>query len=367
MRAAILCTQYADPGHRGKLRALTGLGVHVAALVPERWTPPFAARPIATSHGTDGGVEVMPVPTRSTGLETRWDLRKVRRVLTEQRPDVLQLEAEPWTEAAADIVALARRLSIPVVLVTLDALPRRLGWRAARRRRRVLRAVQGVIAGTALAAELVTELRPEVPLTILPQLGVQPAAEPQPLLRGDDFVIGFIGRLVPERGLDLLLRAAARLPGPWSIVVAGSGPAQEPLEELAERLGIAGRVTWRGALRRAELAEVWPELDCLVLPARTTPDWVETSPQAVVEALGRGVPVVVSASGALPETVGPGGFVVPEENATALTDTLLLLRDSPDEAGRRAAIGRQRVLAHFAHDAVARQTLEFWGRIRATP
>jgi glycosyltransferase involved in cell wall biosynthesis len=64
-------------------------------------------------------------------------------------------------------------------------------------------------------------------------------------------VIGFLGRLDEEKGLDVLLRACVRLYGPWTLTVAGTGPEQETLEALAERLGIASRVTWLGGIPRA--------------------------------------------------------------------------------------------------------------------
>jgi glycosyltransferase involved in cell wall biosynthesis len=365
MRAAVLSTQYADPAHRGKLHALLGLDVAVAALVPERWTPPRSPRPVATTRGGDGGVEIVPIPTRGAGLATRWDARALRRFLTEYEPDLLQIEAEPWTPAAAVASGLARRLGIPTVLVTLDALPRRLSWRDRLRRRRVLAAARGVIAGSTLAAGQVGALAPQLARTIIPQLGTHPPVSLGATASHVDFTIGFVGRIVHERGLDLLLRAAARLRGEWSLLVAGNGPAQEPLERLAERLGIAARITWLGALARAELATTWRRLDCLALPARATDEWVETGAQAVVEAMAFGVPVVVSDSGVLPETVGPAGYVVPEDNATALADILQLLHDSPAERGARARAGRERVLAHYAHDAVARQTHEYWDRVLA--
>jgi glycosyltransferase involved in cell wall biosynthesis len=179
--------------------------------------------------------------------------------------------------------------------------------------------------------------------------------------------LGFVGRLIPEKGLDLLFRAAVKLVGRWTITVVGTGPAQEELEGLAERLGIAGRVTWLGALPRSGVEEVWPKLDVLVTPSRTTPRWIEVFPRAPLEAMAHGIAVVGSAAGAIPEIVGDAGIVVPEEDVGALADALQRLHDTPAEHQRLGAAARQRVVDRYTDAAVARDTLAFWREVtRAT-
>jgi len=210
-----------------------------------------------------------------------------------------------------------------------------------------------------LAAKLVARQQPSLALKVIPQVGVAvPLQTGRPVRPG--LTIGFLGRLLPEKGLDLVFRACVKLIGRWSIVVVGTGPAQEELEGLAERLGIAGRVTWFGALPRKRVDEVWPLLDCVVLPSRTAPHWIESVPRAAVEAMANGVPVVASTAGALPETVGQAGLIVPEENVDAIADALQRLHDDPAERERLAGEGRRRVLSEYTDTAVAEKTLRFW-------
>ena len=194
---------------------------------------------------------------------------------------------------------------------------------------------------------------------MLPQVGVSvPLQSSRPQRTG--LTIGFLGRLLPEKGLDLVFRAGVKLIGRWSIIVVGTGPAQEELEALAERLGIAGRVTWLGSLPRRRVDEVWPLLDCVVLPSRTAPHWIETMPRAAIEAMANGVPVVASSAGALPEIVGQGGAIVPEENVDAIADALQRLHDDPAERDRLATEGRRRVMGEYTDAAIADKTLRFW-------
>jgi glycosyltransferase involved in cell wall biosynthesis len=201
----------------------------------------------------------------------------------------------------------------------------------------------------------------------MPQTGTTPPLD-LTLDRRETLAIGFVGRLVPEKGLDLLFRASVKLAGRWHLTVVGSGPAQEELEALAERLGIAARVTWLGALPSAELVQLWPTLDCLVIPSRTTARWVETFHLPLVQAMGYGVTIVGADSGALPELIDTAGLVVPEDDVPALTAALQHLNDSPRERERFGREGRLRVISEYTDDAVARRTLEFWERLlrRAT-
>jgi glycosyltransferase involved in cell wall biosynthesis len=209
------------------------------------------------------------------------------------------------------------------------------------------------------ALRLATRGHPALLNRVVPQLGVSlPLAAQR--MTGGGLVIGFFGRLVPEKGLDLLFRACVKLLGRWSIIVVGTGPAQEELEGLAERLGIAGRVTWLGALPSDRVAEVWPRLDCVALPSRTSPYWVEVAPRAALEGMAHGLPIVGSASGALPEIIGDGGTIVAEEDVVALTAALQRFHDEPADRARLGAAGRRRIMEDFTDSAIAEKTLAFW-------
>jgi glycosyltransferase involved in cell wall biosynthesis len=272
---------------------------------------------------------------------------------------LIQIEEEPWTRAAATAAALARRLHIPYTVLTRESLPVSPGALGRLRRSGVLRQAKGLAGINELAAKLLSRQHPSLAVTVMPQVGVSvPLQGSRPARTG--LTIGFLGRLLPEKGLDLVFRAGVKLIGRWSIIVVGTGPAQEELEGLAERLGIAGRVTWLGSLPRRRVDEVWPLLDCVVLPSRTASHWIETMPRAALEAMANGVPVVVSTAGALPEIVGQAGAIVPEENVDAIADTLQRLHDDPAERDRLAAEGRRRVMGEYTDAAIAEKTLRFW-------
>ncbi|MGH7658822.1 MAG: glycosyltransferase, partial [Gemmatimonadales bacterium] len=264
--------------------------------------------------------------------------------------------------AAAVTSRMGVRAKVPVVLFGAESIPGDRGFRARRRRKRALDRASGLLGANRIALSLMMADHPGLLNEVLPQTGVP---VPVPIERPDEpgLTIGYTGRLVPERGLDLLLRACTRLYGSWTMLVAGSGPAQESMEKLAEQLGLSSRISWLGALPAGEMAAVWPRLDCLVYPARATPEWVEVTGRLLLQAMGRGIPVVATATGALPDVVGDSGILVPPEDVESLTGAL---QDLQQHAGRREHFGdagRRRVLAEFVDAAVGRRTLSFWHRI----
>lgn len=360
MRAVIVSHTYIDPATRGKLKALVGLGATLSVAVPARWSPGGRSPLLQASWGNDGGVRIVPIPVSGDrGEEVRWKRADLHRLLSDFRPEIVQIEAEPWTPAAAAASAGAEKLGIPVTVFGSESVMRSYSFAERWRRNRTLARARALVGGNRLAAGILGRDRPGVPVSVMPQLGLTPPLE---TIRPDhgELAIGFVGRLVPEKGLDALFRACVKLLGRWHMTVVGSGPSQEMFEALAERLGIASRITWRGALPPEELKRLWPELDCLVVPSRTTTHWVETFHPALVEAMGHGVTVIGTDSGALPEVIDTAGLVVPEDDIPALTAGLQHLADAPRERVRLGREARQRVMTEYVDDAVARRTLEFW-------
>jgi len=365
MRAVIVSHAYIDPATRGKLKALVSLGCTLSVAVPARWSPPARGALFEASWSTDGGVRIVPIPVSGErGEDVHWRARELHRLLSDFRPQLVQIEAEPWTPAAATTSVRADRLHIPSTIFAWESVPRSYSFGERWRRSRTLGRARGLIGGNKLAAALLSRARPGIPVAVIPQLGLAPPPDTQRQDQGE-LAIGFVGRLVPEKGLDTLFRACVKLLGRWRLTVVGSGPAQEQLEALAERLGIASRITWRGALPYDSLRDVWPVIDCFVVPSRSTPQWVEAFHPALVEAMGHGVPVIGADSGALPELIAGAGLVVPEDDVAALTAALQRLSDTPRERTRLGREARLRVMNEFVDHAIARRTMEFWQRVVA--
>src|SRR5207247_2085737 len=139
---------------------------------------------------------------------------------------------------------------------------------------------------------------------VIPQLAVHVPTTPEHGYH-DGLAIGFVGRLVPEKGLDTLLQALGEMRAlRWRLIVVGDGPDRERLERLATELRLAARVRWLGSLPADEVPKVWPDLDVLVLPSRALATWAEPAAHVVAEAMAQ-EGAAVGTSGELGCGAGP--------------------------------------------------------------
>ena len=170
---------------------------------------------------------------------------------------------------------------------------------------------------------------------VLPQLGIDPEGfrpEEKPVDR--TLTIGYAGRLVPEKGVDFLIRAVAALEGEWRLRVLGKGPEEGALRALAEKLAVSDRIEFLPRVPHAEVAEFMRSLGVLALPSRTTEGWAEQFGHVLIEAVSSAVPVVASMSGSIPEVVGDAGLLFPEGDAESLRHYRELLEgEIPPAAG----------------------------------
>ncbi|MGH7676975.1 MAG: glycosyltransferase [Gemmatimonadaceae bacterium] len=153
-----------------------------------------------------------------------------------------------------------------------------------------------------------------------------------------DRVVGWIGRLSPEKGPDLFLRAYASSGASGHAVIVGDGPEQPRLRDLAQTLGLdSQRVVFAGF--RPNAAELLTAFDVLALTSR-----MEGTPMVILEAVARGVPIVSFAIGGIPDLLNnDSAWLAPPENVDAIAESLRAALGQPDEARRRATNARERL------------------------
>lgn len=177
--------------------------------------------------------------------------------------------------------------------------------------------------------------------------------------------LAVVGKVVRERGLDLLLDALAESFGDWRLRIVGTGQMQEELEAQAQRLGLSSRIEWLGALPRESLPALWAECDAIVAPSRSQPGWVEPTGSVILEAMAHGLAAIVSRCGALPDVVGDAGLVIAEDDRPALTRALKALIDEPARCTAMGELGRQHVQRNHSDAAVADRMVSYWRRVLA--
>lgn len=169
-----------------------------------------------------------------------------------------------------------------------------------------------------------------------------------------------VGRAVEKKGYDVLMRALAALPGDlnWTFVHIGGGDQLARLKPLAQKLGIADRITWKGALAQEEVLEHYRRADIFALACRIAADGDRDGlPNVLVEASSQNLVCISTNISGVPEllTDGENGFVVPSEDPASLARALEEAIRTPDLRHRLGQAAETRVREHFDHNSSIRQ------------
>jgi len=202
--------------------------------------------------------------------------------------------------------------------------------------------------------------------TISNGIEIERFRDAQPTLRyeiasQEESLVGFVGRLVPEKGGDLLLRAAQkvlRTNRRTKVVIVGEGPARQDWETLASSLSIRDRVVFTGA--RTDMPGVYASFQVLVLPSLC-----EAMPMCLLEAMAAGKPVIATAVGAVPQIVEPDytGLLLEPGDVKGLSSALTRLLDAPKLACWMGENGQSRAIEHFSAESMARQYLDVYRKV----
>lgn len=172
-------------------------------------------------------------------------------------------------------------------------------------------------------------------------------------------VISFMGLVGHRKGVDILLDALAT-PNvsnlSWSVIIGGDGEVEEARAQ-ATRLGIADRIRFLGWVDEARVHEAFLESDIFCLPSRA-----ENQPVSILEAMARGLPVVASDVGAIPDQVADGvtGFVVPAGDAGPLATALATLIGSREQREAFGLAGLKRFETMYSVSAYAGRFAELY-------
>lgn len=171
-------------------------------------------------------------------------------------------------------------------------------------------------------------------------------------------VVGFVGRLSVEKGIEQLLRAVASVAQTDKRILAlivGGGGLRETLEQQVRELGIAEQVRFVGEQR--DIATYYDAMDIFVLPS-----YNEGLPMAVLEAMASRVPVVASRVGEIPAVLDDGrcGWVVGAGSAKEIAAAIIDISDRPDAVCRAVELARERVERRYSSGAMAREYLQMY-------
>jgi glycosyltransferase involved in cell wall biosynthesis len=363
--------------YQKKLEEMAAIpGVELTVVVPPSWDDPRDPTRLERVHTK--GYELIVSDIVFNGNYHLHFYPKLGRIVRRVRPDIFHIDEEPYNLATFLALRLARSVGAGTVVFSWQNLLRRYPPPFSWMERYVLKHADALLAGNSESAQVWQRKGYPGPIHLIPQFGVDPAIyyrRQRPARQGrisifkqrttrpptqPALAIGYVGRLVEEKGLEILLYAASQLSGPWTLQILGSGPERERLEKMTQWLGIAPRVTFDQKLPSTHLPHYFSGLDVLVLPSLTRSNWKEQFGRVLIEAMACDVITLGARSGAIPEVIGEAGLTFSEGDVAELQQQLQQLIDDVllREALRQK--GRQRVKDHYTQAAIARNTVKVY-------
>ena len=372
MRVGIISHSYVlQPGYLPVLLSMAALpGVEIGLITPNQYLGcTYSAKTFAN---LDSSFQVFPVAIRMGKRQGTFHYKaaELHRALDAFQPDVLLHDQEVYTLGAAQIARVASSRSIPLAMFVWENIPRKLSLPRRRLVRFVMERCAGLIAGSSGAATVHRDWGFKGPMQVIPQMGI-PAVDPEPHFGRRDpgcLQITFAGRLVPEKGVDCLLKAVARLRAckvPLHCTIMGDGPERSKLQQLTRFLDITAQVTMLGSIPLQDVARQLQRSDVLVLPSRRTKVWEEQFGRILVEAMAQATVTVGSKTGAIPEVIGSESLLFDEDDDQTLAELLIELASDSGllEAHQRALW--QRASDYYLNDFMAKRRIEFLSRLRS--
>jgi glycosyltransferase involved in cell wall biosynthesis len=285
------------------------------------------------------------------------------------KPDLVHIDEEPYNLVCAQATRLARRARARTIFFTWQNLDRRYPPPFSIFERYCYSRASAALAGNEDAKRVLIRKGFQKPVEVVPQFGVDPEFfSPRPRLRdGNEFTIGYYGRLVPEKGIDTLVEAVSQLPPTARAIIVGGGESLASLRELALRLGVAELIEFRGPIPAETIPDFLAELDVVVVPSRTRPNWKEQFGRVIIEAMACQTPVIGSNSGEIQRVIDNPNLVFPEGDSRALAARIQSLIDDPERTRQLGLAGRQRVLDHYTQARIAAATYRVYERVLGEP
>ena len=367
-----------------KLRELSRLSsdLEVTIVVPKKWRPGGVQNKIIEPQKKiEGNFSIVPISNFSQnnqGLLT-FDTDIIE-LLKKFKPHIIQVEQGAKSLGYAQLITLNRFLGLKAknIFFTWWNLPYTNKFPISLLEKYNLSNTQGIISGNQDGVDVLREHGYGGKVKVLPQLGVDeqlfsPQIQPELMsklaINNDDFVIGFVGRFVPEKGILTLIKALASLQKlAWKLLLLGRGELKEKIEQTATEASIKDRLIMVESVPHDEVPCYINLMSTLVLPSETTyqfttltaAGWKEQFGHVLIEAMACRVAVVGSDSGEIPHVIEDAGLVFPEGDAQALKNCLQQLIEQPELLDKLAQKGLARARERYTNKALAQQQLEFY-------
>ncbi len=365
-----------------KLNSRNGEPVEVTVVVPKRWRPGGVQNKIIEPEAkVEDNFRIVPISNFSENnqgmLSFGWDLVKL---LKNFRPDVIQVEQGAKSIAYAQLITLNKLLGLKAKMLffTWWNMSYELKFPISTLEAYNLNNTDGVVVGNKDGFDVLRDRNYHNPMKIMPQLGIdesifKPQQQPDLMQKYDisetDFIVGFVGRFVPEKGLMTLAKSLAGLKDQnWKWLILGRGPLEAELKQWAKDEDLEDRLILIESVPHADVPRYINLMSTLLLPSETTYEfktltaagWKEQFGHVIIEGMGSAIPVIGSDSGEIPNVIGEAGMVFPEGNVEELRERLHRLMTQPGLAKKIGQRGYEKAMKRYTNTALAKEQLRFY-------
>jgi len=274
------------------------------------------------------------------------------------KPHIIDMDHEPYSVPCAEIITLRNWFApqTPIVMQTAQNILKKYPPPFSFLEKRALRQVSAAYMCSETVRDVLDAKGFRRP-TRIAYFGVDlEMFRPAELTAERPFTIGYVGRLLPAKGVLVLIDALTRIKSDnWRLLIVGDGTERAAMERTLAEHGLSERCEFTGAVPYEKTPEYFQKLDVLVVPTITTNKIREQFGRVIVEAMACRVTVVGSTCGAIPEVIGDAGIIVPENDSAALAAQLQRLLRDENLRKTLAEAGRRRTAENFTWERAAEQ------------
>jgi glycosyltransferase involved in cell wall biosynthesis len=342
---------------------LEALGHRVHLIVPSNFRTEYSLTQLSRWPSFYGTIEQRRVGFRQS-VPLHFYQSNLRSTIKQFRPDVLFAEEEPYSASAWQAFYASRNLPMKRIIYSAQNIykkyPQPFRWmeRYVLAKADMAAVVSKEVGSVLLQKQYKGKLMP-FPLGVdseqfrpLPEEGMRIRTE---LGLQNHFVIGYIGRLVEEKGIYTLIDALPLLAASnIKLLFIGNGPLLEELNKAKERFPDSIIITEH--IKHRDIQKWINAMDVLALPSRTKSNWREQFGRVLIEAMFCKVPVIGSNSGEIPVLIDEtgGGWIFPEGNSYAFTQLVERLIKDREEIRNKAEVGYRNVCSRFSKGELAK-------------
>lgn len=340
--------------------------------------PEIEMEVITTPRWHEAGVDVeaipddlFPVKSARTFLSKHiqlfaYDPLPIIKSLREFRPHIIDMNHEPYSVPCAEILTLRNRFApeTPIVMQTAQNIYKNYPLPFSLLEKRALRRISAAYMCSETTREVLEAKGFDKPMRIVP-FGVDlEMFEFKPHEKREVLTIGYVGRLLPAKGLMTLADALAKIKSDqWNLLVVGDGEERPKVEKRLVEYSLLERARFTGAVAYENTPDYFRQIDVLVVPTQTTAKIREQFGRVIIEAMACGTAVVGSTSGAIPEVIADAGIIFSENNAESLATELKRLIHNRNLLAILGEKGRKRVETHYTWESVAEKIFSLYCRV----